>query len=363
MKLMTVPTTILLLSLAGPIAAQEARAAADVAPIGAITAAFRAAAEAQTPATSTAQQVPPPILTPPLTPRRRGSMVGYLEDAVIGTKLRVRMERGTGNNSPDRAEFFYAKCGCYQTLPPSDVNFDPDAPGPREGAASNLDFRQAFVQGEFAASDRVSVFAELPIRWIQPVEFLPGTGGGFEDQGGIGDVRAGVKLALASTLSQVVTLQLKAFVPTGDSEKGLGTNHASLEPALVMYHRASDRVAIESQAGLWLPFSGSAGLPTSSEDQFAGPVLFYGIGPSVEIYRRESVRFGPVLELIGWRVLGGFQTTPVLGEANGTNIINLKVGARLSWNDADSIYGGWGRSLTDQRWYEDLLRFEYRRTF
>jgi len=296
---------------------------------------------------------------PPI--RRRGSMVGYVDDAVIASKLRVRFETGLQNRVPDRAEFFYAKCGCYRDLL-GDPAFDPESPGPRPGAANDLDFQQVFVQGEFAAGNRLSLFAEVPLRWIQPQSFIAGTGGPFPDRGGLGDIRAGLKLGLAETDAQAVTLQLRGFLPTGKAENGLGTNHATLEPALLMYHRASDRVSVESMVGVWYPLSGSDGVPITSDEKFSGSVFFYGIGPSVEVFRRRTFSLAPVVELVGWRVLDGMQTAAI-GDATGINIVNLKFGARLSWDGAGSIYGGWGRALTDQDWYHDIVRFEFRQTF
>src|SRR4051812_32979462 len=53
-------------------------------------------------------QAPPP--PPPDSPRRRGSMVGYIDDPVIGSKFRIRFDAGLHDPTPDRAEFFYAKC-------------------------------------------------------------------------------------------------------------------------------------------------------------------------------------------------------------------------------------------------------------
>jgi len=91
-------------------------------------------------------------------------------------------------------------------------------------------------------------------------------------------------------------------------------------------------------------------------------VFFYGIGPSFEVYRTDRARFAPVIELVGWRVLGGFQTgTP--SDASGTNIVNLKIGARASWNYQSSFYAGFGHALTSASWYEDIVRFEYRYAF
>jgi hypothetical protein len=35
-------------------------------------------------------------------------MVGYLEDPVVGSKIRIRFDGGWHDPTPDRAEFFYA---------------------------------------------------------------------------------------------------------------------------------------------------------------------------------------------------------------------------------------------------------------
>jgi hypothetical protein len=362
MKRLVAVMLFVLVSLATPTAAQEARVDAGAADPPGVRALSEGIFVANPNAGSPLLQAPRPIPTVRTALRRRGSMVGYVEDAVIGTKLRIRYETATENDVPDRAEFFYAKCGCYRDLI-GDPAFDPEAPGPRPGAASDIDYQQFLVQGEYAAGNRLSLFAELPVRWLQPQAFLPGTGGPFPDQTGLSDIRAGVKLALASTDTQAITLQVKAFLPTGESEKGLGTNHASLEPAVLMYHRVSERASIESQVGIWYPLSSSDGVPITSDEKFAGSVFFYGIGPSVDVYRSSRVAIAPVVELVGWHVLDGMQTAASGGDAGGINIVNLKVGARLEWDGAGSIYGGWGRALTEQHWYHDIVRFEYRLSF
>ncbi|MQA30752.1 MAG: hypothetical protein GEU82_13100 [Luteitalea sp.] len=307
---------------------------------------------------------PAAVVQPPREPiasRRRGSMVGYIEDTIVSSKVRVRFDAGLHSHTPDRAEFFYAKCGCYRTLSPADPAYDLDAAGPGPGIVTDLNFQQLYVQGEYAATDRLSLFAELPMRWLQPQSFVPGTGS-FVDQRGLSDLRAGVKLALADTAEQMLTAQVKTFLPTGDGLNGLGTDHASIEPAILYYQQLSDRVAVESQVGVWIPVGGSDGVPTSSDASFAGNVLSYGIGPSFELYRSGSIRFAPVVELVGWRVLDGYQTAAT-ADASGTNIVNLKFGARTSWENGGSIYAGYGRALTDADWYTDIFRFEYRFSF
>lgn len=287
-------------------------------------------------------------------------MVGYIADADVSSKLRLRFDAGYHIDTPDRAEFFYAKCGCYRNL--VGAARDPDAPGPGPGSVTDMNYKQVYVHGEYQLTDRFSAFAVLPARWIQPQSFAPDPPGSFGNQGGIGDVQAGVKLALLRTPSNTVTLQLQGYFPTGEASRGLGTDHVSVEPALLLHHRVSERLAVEGQIGDWHPIGGSAGVPTSSSDKFAGDVLFYGIGPSYELYRGGNVSFTPVVELIGWRVLKGFQTGAT-GDASGTNIVNVKVGARVAWSDESSVYIGYGRALTTASWYDRIVRVEYRWSF
>ena len=294
-------------------------------------------------------------------PRRRGSMVGYIEEAVVGSKVRVRFDTAQHDFEPDRAEFFYSKCGCYSLLDHFDAAYDANAPGPKPGAADDVNFQQLYILGEYAVNERFSAFGELPTRWLQPQSFNSKVGGSFPNQTGIGDVRFGVKGALLSTPEQVVTVRAQVYSPTGDAGSGLGTNHWSLEPTLLYYQSLSDRVVVESQVGMWFPFGGSAGVPISSSNKFSGNVFSYGFGPSFEVYRGNRVRFAPIVELVGWHVLSGFQS--VAEDASGTNIVNIKIGARTSWDPGNSFYVGYGRVLTDAGWYKDIVRLEYRYSF
>jgi hypothetical protein len=298
-------------------------------------------------------------------------MVGYIEDATVGSKLRVRFDSGWEINAPDRAEFFYAKCGCYRDEPPGTAGFDPEAPGPGPGAAIDLNYRQLYILGEYAVNDRFSAYAEFPFRWLSPQDFAPASLGfgaltPFGDQSGFSDLRAGVKIALVSDEANVVTGRVQFFMPTGEALEGLGTDHASIEPSLLLYNRLNDRVVLESMFGWWHPFEGAAGVPAGTDEKWAGDVIFYGIGPSFEVYQSDRVRFGPVVELVGWRVLDGFQSAPPFPpptEADGVNIVNLKIGGRVLWQPGHSLYVGFGKALTDDFWYDQILRVEYRVTF
>ena len=300
-----------------------------------------------------------PRVAPPR--RRRPTYVGYIDDALVQSNFRVRFDGASGNTAPDRAEFFYAKCGCYRDLGRNDPAFDPDSPGPRPGAANDIQFQQLYLEGEYAVAPQISLLGALPLRWLQPQSFIPGTGGSFPDQSGLGDIRAGAKIAFVDSATTIATIKAQFYFPSGDSEKGLGTNHTSFEPAFLMWNELAPKVTLESQFGVWLPIGGADPEPTNADGHFSGRLVYYGIGPSFTVYETTRTRLAPVVELVGWHVMDGNQTAPD-SDAGGTNIVNLKLGARFVV-DKGSFYAGWGHALTDDVWYGDIVRVEYRYSF
>ncbi len=319
------------------------------------------AATVQVPGTSAAQ----PPAPRPLERKRRPGMIAYIEDATVASQVRVRFDAGFGNSVPDRAEFFYAKCSCYQFDPPP--NFDPDAPGPGPGVPTELRFQQVYIQAEYAWQQRLSLFAELPVRAIQPQGFIEfgAPWVPFPSQSGLGDIRVGGKAALLSDDDSDLTAQVRVSIPTGDPAKGLGTDTVNVEPGLLFHQRLTDRVGLEAQISTWHPFGGSAGV--DSPDKFTGTIITYGVGPSFDLVSTDRIRFTPVVELVGWRVIGGFQTK-CAADLNCTydaddNIFNVKLGARTTVADRNSFYVGYGYAVTDAVWYGDIVRFEYRFRF
>lgn len=318
-----------------------------------------------TPLFAALQPARPPVGQPSPPPqrerRRRPSMVGYINDATIGSMLRVRFDAGFRVTAPDRGEFFYAKCGCYRDLPPSHPFYDPDAPGGGPAINTDIDFRQLYVMGEYAFNSRASVFAELPMRWVDVQAVVPGTGP-LDKESGVSDIRFGMKASAVETGTQRLTVQFQAGAPSGDPAKGMGSDRWSLEPAAMYAAALNDRVMFESQVGGIFPTSGSAGLPTSSDRGFESKILYYGVGLSAAVVRTDSVDVAPVVELVGWKLFGGFQTTD-FRDVDGLDIVNLKLGLRVSAGAGQSFYVGYGRRLTDAWWYEDLFRAEYRVAF
>jgi hypothetical protein len=316
---------------------------------------------------------PPQTSKPPAEPGPKipATMVGYIDEAIVESQVRVRFDAAFHNHAPDRAEFFYAQCSCISST----------APGPN-ALVADLNFQQLYMYAEYAPAKRFSFFANVPIRWIEPLSVpLKATppAPNIANEAGLSDVAAGFKIAALASYNHYLTFQFQGYFPTGNASRGLGTNHYSFEPAMLYYQRVSDRIALEAQVGDSHPIGGSycpnpscnSGTPTSHGPSFAGDVFFYGLGPSYVLYRGENVQIAPVIELAGWRVLGGFVTDNLSAtgpiqqavSADGINIVNLKAGARTMIGAHSSFYIGYGHQLTHAWWYQEIVRAEYRYSF
>jgi hypothetical protein len=275
-----------------------------------------------------------------------GDGSAYLDDAIPRTQFRLRFDAAYDNNRPDRAEFFYAKCGCFGTA---------DARGPALTERS-VDYQDIRSYMEAAYNNRISAFLDVPVRFLNP-EVNPNTNG-------LGDINFGAKYAFIATCDEYVTVQLRTFTPTGDPFKGLGTNHWTLEPSLLYYRSLSDRLSVQAEFSDFIPLGGS---------DFAGNVLQYGAALTYAAYRTPSFRVSPVVELVGWTVLSGKEATDggVAVSASGDTIVNAKFGLRFGLGDGtqpgllnqSDFYIGYGRALTGDFWYKDLIRAELRLRF
>ena len=103
-----------------------------------------------------------------------------------------------------------------------------------------------------------------------------------------------------------------------------------------------------------LPTDGSAGVPTSSPDKFAGKVIHYGVGPSVDVYSNDQTRASRRSSNCSDGTSSTAYSTFEGGQAKGTNIVNLKLGGRVARARTRSM-SGWGKALTDATWYDQLI--------
>lgn len=282
----------------------------------------------------------------------RGIAFGsYIDSALIRSQVRVRFDAAYNDNRPDRAEFFYAKCGCFKA-----AGLDPKAAGPPQ-PETNVDYQDISTYVELALASRFSVFVEGPVRFLNPEV--------NDNTAGFSDMNVGVKAALISSQDQVLTFQFRTYIPTGDSDRGLGTDHVSLEPSLLLWQQLSDKAYMEAELRDWIPIGGS---------NFAGNVLRYGVGfayyilgepqlPGQNVQQKLAV--APMVEFVGWTVLSGKEFAPDIGvkDAAGDTILNAKFGLRVNYGDSQSIAVSYGRALTGAVWYKDIIRVEYRLAF
>ncbi|HUG17792.1 MAG TPA: transporter [Planctomycetaceae bacterium] len=263
----------------------------------------------------------------------RDSSVGYIDSAVVGDQIRMRFDAGYGLNRPNRAEFFYAKAAPGIGLPMPE---------------SNIDYQDLSIYLEKQLASETSLFVELGPRFLNPAL--------NDNTAGLADMNCGLKHELRTSENWLLTGQLKIYIPTGDSVRGLGTNHTSLEPGLLTIYRLDESWSVSGEFRYWIPVGGT---------DFAGEIFRYGIGLQKTLELAESRTISPVVELVSWTVLNGkvgFLTggSPAVADASGDTVTNLKLGSRIGLTQDSDLYLGYGRCLTGDRWYQDVFRAEFR---
>jgi hypothetical protein len=294
---------------------------------------------AQPPAVSPAPGPPPP--PPPPPPPADGGFtvrdgsVGYIDPAPPADQVRLRADFGYDFRTPTRAEFFYPKSR-------------PIGPGLPEPERS-VDFQDYMVYLEKTLGPAWSVFAEGGVRALNPDLNRNTTG--------LADANVGFKYAFLSDECEIWTFQFRAYLPTGAASRGLGTHHVSLEPAVLGFVRLEENLGLAAELRYWQPLDGT---------DFAGPVLRYGLGLRYDVWEYADWRLAPIVEAVGWSVLDGRESrllpdgTTAVRDSGGTNVVNLKVGARLDLGERAGLYAGYGRAVTGERWYRDVFRLEFR---
>ncbi len=307
------------------------------------------APEPKEPKAAVAPETPPtpgPVTTAALGDTMASFGPGYLDNPVPFSHFRLRFDSAYDGNRPDRAEFFYAKCGC----------FGGNAKGPPL-AETSVDYQDLTGYLEYAPREWFSAFVEVPWRFLNP-DINANTHG-------VGDMNTGFKVALFRNEKSILTFQGRVYILTGDSERGLGTNHVSLEPSLLYAANLTDRLVLFGQFGDWIPIGGT---------DFAGNILRYGAGLSYTALATGRFNVAPVVEVLGWTVLNGQELAFPENQtfnARGDTIVNGKFGVRFGFGDCrnsrllnnSDIYIGYGRALTGEVWYKDILRVEYRLRF
>lgn len=294
-----------------------------------------------------APPTPPALPTPAVAPSAAASddgfttldsTVGYIESAIPWSQVRFRYDAADNLNRPNRAEFFYAKP-------------KPNGPG-LPFPERNINYQELNIYGEMLLVDRLSIFAEMPFRFLDPTV--------NQRQQGPSDITVGGKYACIMQDDFVTSVTFKVTAPSGQVNQGLGTGHVTLEQGLLAWYKINDRWGIEGEFRQYTPIGGT---------DFSGDVIRYGLGVYHNLYIGDKLRVAPVAEVVGWTVLGGKEQfllpsgVGVIHNAAGDTIVNAKIGLRMGFGTNSDMYIGYGRSLTGDRWYQDVFRLEFRRRF
>jgi hypothetical protein len=301
-------------------------------------------------------------------------MPGYIEDAVIRNRIRLRYDNMEGMTEPTRAEFIYAS-GTEN----SGIGFG--SSGTSAEPLSEIDMKEYSLHGELALLEKFSLFITAPFRAVDRSDFESLTND--EDLEGPSDLRTGFRWGLLAAPDENLTFQVGVWAPTGDASQLLGTGHSSIDAGLLYRLRMSDRVTLFSELVDWQTLDAQEILvqDTNANEFLLGldaNVLRYGGGVGYDFFnacdRRDGVQVTGLVEVVGWTVLDGFVSgldyvgplvlngdpiaDNVISDATGDTILNGKYGMRIQ-GDTHSFYLGYGQNFTQDRWYSDLFRVDY----
>jgi hypothetical protein len=256
------------------------------------------------------------------------SAVSFLDSALPRSTLRLRLDLGYDMPQPIRDEYFISRNG----LPMLETKVQ--------------SYQDVASYVELAPASFFSLFVETPIRWLNPAINA--------NTYGVGDTNFGLKLVTWNDQELLATLQLRFYAPTG--RPGLGTQHWTIEPALLGIWQPYSNIELEGELRYWAPLGGTS---------FAGDVLRYGVGLSLGKVS-QTLWFKPVAEVVGWTAVGGqtlLVTAPdayLVQSAAGQTIINGYLGLRLGLGNTLDFYTGYGRCFTGDSWTRDFVRVELR---
>lgn len=253
-----------------------------------------------------------------------------IDPAISTPHIGVRLQGENNRSTPDRLEYFWAKAGT--------------GPGP-ERSVDSLD---SILRMELGSSQAVAI-SEFRMRALDPE--VNGNTVGF------GDMVVGGKGTIFDGTCTKVATQFLTYLKTGPVQRGLGTGHVSLEPALLVRHQWNDATFLHAQVKYWIPISGTR--------NFAGDVLTTGWGLSTVWKETDRYALLPTLEFQTHSFLFGQETHSdgSIHRIDSKTAAEIIPGMRLAL--AKSSMGLWeigcagalamaDRDWPDSRWMIDL---------
>ncbi len=277
-------------------------------------------------------QCPDPCYQPSWVAGANASL--FVDGARPATMMRFKWDSGRRWVLPDRNEFFLARTGGTQGLP---------------NAETGLNSNELFFYTE-AATGRFSAFTEMPYRAIS----TDNNGG----KSGLADIIIGTKTLMIDTEYAQLTLQTKTFLPTGNSGKGLGTGHVSLEPSLILAAKLTSDTYFQGQIAEWIPFGGDSAV--------VGALLHYH-GSLNHVIARPVVdtQFIATLEFQGYCFQDGAFTNAAgaLQKSAGGHYFGIGPGFRWVMSQKCDFGFGVNFAVTSEHFAQQIYRSEFRVRF
>lgn len=259
------------------------------------------------------------------------------------TQMKLQYEHVWHYPFPDKAEILWAR----QT----DGGKGPHPPGNTPPYERSVSYRDFYLVNETAVGG-FGLSVALPYRQMSP-ETFPGASG-------FGDMIIGTKSLLLDCELLQFAFQFNTFVPTGNFNKGLGTGHVSLEPALLLALKLTPEMYLQSELAYRIPIGG--------DTSYQGPAVYYSLSLNKLLWHCGcDLKLIGTAELSGWEITGGAYTDPPSGAMIGAksvgDIISIGPGLRFVVCDKLDFGAGGVFALTRKSMGDEILKVEMRWRF
>src|SRR5262249_4144607 len=157
----------------------------------------------------------------------------------------------------------------------------------------------------------------------------------------------------------------KTYIPTGSPGQGLSVGHVSLEPAFLYNLRLGPQTYLQGMTAYWIPISG--------DDVYQANIWHNHWSLNhVLCCPCNGLQLIGTLELTVWKIFGGAYTVTDIGndtagtvyvKSASTTILNGGPGIRAVICDKIDVGVGSALSMTGPRWFEEVVRAEFRWRF
>lgn len=270
----------------------------------------------------------------------------FVESARPVNQMGLVWNSGFNLKDPDRAEYFFAENSKSGGRGPAFVT----------NTVNHYDL-DLYME---AGTPKFGLWVLTPYEEVQFHGGADAAGTSFPDHSGFGDITIGTKSVLIDCECMMLTFGFNTYIPAGNSSKGLGTGHTTLEPALIMAFRLTPEDYLQAEMSYWIPLGGDAG--------FQGNIFHSAVS-----YNHLLCCPCPGIKIIGtleaeeWSVLTGEYTQPNVPGAPPASaeatIVSAGPGIRCYMCDKVDLGIGSQFALTGTRWDQELIRVELRWRF